>query len=246
MAAPPRIKKGPAPQRKLTANTYRKAKPFLRFDFHNRCAYCLTDLSSTKVRSRCVEVEHFDSHLPAHKVNRYGNLMLSCRACNGNKQGDPVCMEEEPSVQLLDCTKVDEFKDYIGQNPDGTWYAKEDNLSAKYHLEVFDLADDEALVHERTSIASRVRSIINLVNGEIRGLEPLMVEELMSLIRGTAKEFNNSLMVTDDGAVSVREYLIAHGVKLDNLPPPLSLKRPDHKTWRRNRQRLRSALAGKD
>lgn len=65
-------------------NEYRKYKPELREDFHQRCGYCGDhDFFSVTY----YEVDHFvPKNLDKTKEKDYTNLVYSCRSCNNSKR----------------------------------------------------------------------------------------------------------------------------------------------------------------
>ena len=80
-----RIQRGPAPAKRLTRRNYRKvALEPLRRDFQDRCAYSCQHLNRAG-GLKCMEIDHFDPRLKNKFIQRYDNLFLSTRHCNGAK-----------------------------------------------------------------------------------------------------------------------------------------------------------------
>jgi len=94
--------------------------PLLKLS-HNKCAYCECDLSK---ESKYMEVEHFeDKNNNPDKVVMWGNLLPSCKRCNGSKSTHDVIAEpivnpflSDPRLHLT--LKLYRFKgiDKIGSN----------------------------------------------------------------------------------------------------------------------------------
>lgn len=76
---------------------YTRYRRLLRFDFHYRCAYCLTHEFFLGGEAGC-EIDHYRPQRGAYArpdlVNVYENLYWSCRECNQNK-GDTWPTPEE-------------------------------------------------------------------------------------------------------------------------------------------------------
>lgn len=99
---------------------YQDYKPFLREDFHQRCAYCLI----TEARwgsERNFVVEHFrpKKRFPT-LVCTYTNLYYACNRCNEFKGSKwPVDEMRKRGFRFLDPCKVDMYQQHLEERPDG-------------------------------------------------------------------------------------------------------------------------------
>lgn len=104
----PRIVRGKPPKKTFTDNTYKKAKPYLLRDFARRCAYSQqhTDRS---LGEKTMEIDHHNPTVKGHLRNKYENLFLATRHCNGSKSNTwPSKAMRKKGIYLLNpCTETD-------------------------------------------------------------------------------------------------------------------------------------------
>jgi hypothetical protein len=209
----PRVKRGPGPKSKmLTKATYRKkALPFLLHDFERRCAYCL-DPDDFRHSSQ-THVEHFNCKLQGRKRHQYKNLMLGCAACNMSKHDKPVVNPFDRSQRLLNCTEETEFPAHIRETADGQWEAR--TPEGEYHLASIGLQErcHQLKRGERQRMAQRCFALLTQAI-QYQSYNPAA---LHNQLLGTVRDILGLLerfppLVTDQGVLTVREWLIGQGV----------------------------------
>ena len=144
----PRIKKGSGPKCVLHNSNYRRrALPYLRVDFNQRCAYSMRHWILAGGESQ-MEVDHFNPRLKGQARHRYKNLFLASRVCNNAKSDSwPTAREAAAGIRLIDPTVegdygVQIFEDPITHELVGTTPA------ARYHIDIMDL-NAESFFDER-------------------------------------------------------------------------------------------------
>ena len=217
----PRVKRGLGPpSKKLTKATYRKkALPFLLEDFQRCCAYCL-DPDDFRHPSQS-HVEHFNCKLRGRQRHQYKNLMLGCAACNASKHDKPVVNPFDKSQRLLNCTEEAEFPTHIHETEDGQWHSL--TPEGKYHLAVIGLCEN-CHRNKRAERFKMARHCLALLTQAIQyqGSNPKdLHNECLATVRAILDLLGKfPALVTDDGVLTVREWLAARGVdpKLINSP----------------------------
>jgi hypothetical protein len=176
--AGPRVKRSKGPPGVLTKNNCRKkALPYLKADFKNRCAYCLRDM--TQEHPNQSHVEHFNSHLPNRKKNQYKNLMLGCSACNLSKLTkfvtDPIATDR----RMLNCTIENEFPTHIIEN-EITCKWDPQTPAGDYHIMCMDL-NEGSHVRRRERRRKIVEHILKLEANAVHYSGPLLISHLTEL-----------------------------------------------------------------
>lgn len=215
----PRVKRGSGPSRstKLTKGNYRKKTlSFLLTDFAGRCAYCL---DPDEFRHPSLNhVEHFDCKLKGRARHQYKNLMLACAACNLSKHDKPVVNPLDKTQRLLNCTEETEFPQHIHENANGEWEGI--TPEGEYHLAVVGLQErcHIAKRHSRLQIAQRIHSLLK----QAIQYQTQNPEAIHNEIMGTVRDLLGVLdkfppLVTDQGVMTVREWLKTQGIKTELL-----------------------------
>ena|ERR1041385_2442236 len=138
----PRIVRGKKPKQRFTENTYRKAKPYLLRDFERRCAYSQqhTDRS---LGERTMDIDHYNPMLQGAARNKYENLFLATRHCNGSKSNTwPTKSARKHGIRFLNpCEEMDygvhivehpETHRLIGLTPAGDFHITCCDLNARH------------------------------------------------------------------------------------------------------------------
>lgn len=107
-----RVKRRISVDRSFTKNSYRKAKPYLLEDFQLRCAYSMQHMDRAG-GSTCMEVEHFDPRKKAQFTQKYIDLNLASRHCNGAK-GTRFLSGE---IRLLNPSNEEDYGTHIVEDP---------------------------------------------------------------------------------------------------------------------------------
>lgn len=196
----------------MTEATYRKrALPHLLRDFERCCAYCLDpdDFRHPSLN----HVDHFNCKLRGRKRHQYANLMLGCAACNQEKHDKPVRNPLKAEQRLLNCTNECEFPEHITETADGQWVARSE--AGKYHLASIGLTE-KCHMKKRAARREMAERILELCTTAIRyeAHNPAeMHEQVMQMVRCILKQLESfPPLVTDEGVVTVREWLRAKGV----------------------------------
>jgi hypothetical protein len=211
----PRVKRGPGPKSKMTKATYRKkALPHLLKDFDAHCAYCL-DPSELRHPSQN-HVEHFDCKLRERQRHQYVNLMLACVTCNMCKHDKPVVNKFNPKQRLLNCTKENEFCLHIKENEMGEWEPQ--TPAGFYHIQSIGL-DEQCHSKKRFMRRRLAESILTLYTTAIQylGHNPRVIHDaIMGHTKAIVEELRNlPPLVTEDGLISVDDWLRKKGVNLN-------------------------------
>lgn len=136
-----RVKRGPAPFATLTRTTYRKARPELRRDFNDRCAYCMRHIGTETE----MQIDHFDPRKKKDKIQVYDNLFLSDAHCNGAKQNMwPTDEEQRLGCRFLNCCDEQDYGESIFEDP-RTHELVGTTPAAIYHIDAIDLNDPELI-----------------------------------------------------------------------------------------------------
>ena len=177
----PRIRRGPAPSRRLTESNYRKAAwPALKRDFRSRCAYSMLH-GMNSGGDRCMEVDHFNPTLSGDSRHVYLNLFLASRHCNllksdhwpdeedvlaGIRFLDP-CNEQDYSYVIFEDRRSGEL---VGTTP-----------AAKWHIDILVL-NAPHLVEARQK-RTGISRVIESVEATLADLEPAIPEEMKRRMR---------------------------------------------------------------
>ncbi|TVP75263.1 MAG: HNH endonuclease [Puniceicoccaceae bacterium] len=122
--------------------TYPKAKKYLIEDIGARCAYSMLHENQMGGET-CLEVEHFDPRRKKDKIQRYSNLLLSCRHCNLKKSTKwPTEEQYRKGIYFIDPTiELDygkhifedpETHEVFGVTPAGKWQILQMDLNAGF------------------------------------------------------------------------------------------------------------------
>lgn len=66
-----------------------------------------------------MEVDHFDPTKKKNKVQRYSNLVLATRSCNGAKRNTwPSGKQRSQGKRFIDCTKEEDYGVHIFEDPE--------------------------------------------------------------------------------------------------------------------------------
>ena len=97
---------------------------------------------------RCMEVDHFDYREKTHLFQRYENLFLATRHCNGAKCQKPSAKERAAGLRLLNpCVEWD-YGPHIVEDPDTRELVGLTPLG-KYHIRTCDLNADHLVLERR-------------------------------------------------------------------------------------------------
>jgi hypothetical protein len=126
---------------------HRKYLKFLLADFESRCGYSCQHLDRAGGIG-CMDVDHFNPHLPLPQRNEYRNLILATRHCNG-KKGDrwPTAAQKRQGMRFLNPCEERDYGLHIFEDPDTfeLWGA---TPAGVYHVRYLDL-NASHLVRER-------------------------------------------------------------------------------------------------
>src|SRR3989442_896054 len=111
-----RIKRGPPPARKIPRTKIRRALPELVRDFEARCGYSCQHYTRAG-GMRCMEVDHFDYREKREVIQRYENLFLATRHCNGAKRQKPTWKERAAGLRLLNPCEEWDYGPHIVEDP---------------------------------------------------------------------------------------------------------------------------------
>jgi hypothetical protein len=140
----PRVVRGPGPKRRIARTRYRRAWAFLMRDFQQRCAYSMQHALRAG-GYKCMEVDHFDAAQKDDPTQRYENLFLASRHCNGAKGQKPTVEHKRLGLRFLNCCLetdygVHIFEDPItnrvmGVTPEGRYHVRHCDLNAEHLVE---------------------------------------------------------------------------------------------------------------
>ncbi len=103
-----------------------------------------------------MQIDHFDSTLPASTRNRYPNLMLSTGHCNNQKNRFwPTRSERRAGIRFLNPTREMDYGEHIFENPT-TFELVGVTPAGRYHIDILDLNHD-TFVFERKKRAEYLR-----------------------------------------------------------------------------------------
>ncbi len=183
----PRIRRGPPPDKRLTRRNYRKAAiEALRRDFQDRCAYSCQHLNRAG-GLRCMEIDHFDPRLKDKFIQRYDNLFLATRHCNGAK-GDtwPTRAEQALGLRFLNSCAEQDYGKHIFEDPE-THRLVGVTHAGRYHIRMLDLNADH-LVAERGERA-KIRTLLTRLAFMLkRGRSEAKAVELIAALRRQVEE----------------------------------------------------------
>ena len=153
-----RIRRGPPPAKRLTRRNYRKAAlESLRRDFQDRCAYSCQHLSRAG-GLQCMEIDHFDPRLKNKFIQRYSNLFLASRHCNGAKSDIwPTRAEQALGLRFLNPCEEQDYGVHIFEDPN-THHLVGVSPAGHFHIRYCDLNADH-LVEERRDRA-KIRKLL--------------------------------------------------------------------------------------
>lgn len=133
----PRVRRGPPPKKPLRRTTYGRALPELLRDFEGRCAYCRRHLPSRG--PRFIEIDHFDPREKKAFIQRYANLFLADRECNGKKRDIwPSQQDQSEGTRFLNCCDEMDYDEQIVENP-ATHELIGLTRAARFHIRILDL-----------------------------------------------------------------------------------------------------------
>ncbi len=141
----PRIQRNQEPPRFYFA--HRNYLKFLLVDFKNRCGYSCQHMNRLGGLGG-LEVDHFNPQLKQPQRNRYENLILSSRHCNGKKGAKWESPERQKiGFRFIDPTKETDYGVHIFEDPNTNelWGATPTGV---YQIRHLDLNADH-LVRER-------------------------------------------------------------------------------------------------
>ncbi len=126
---------------------HRKYLEYLRQDFEDRCAYSMQHWKRAGGMG-AMDIDHFNPKLRKEARNRYENLYLATRHCNGHKWKTwPSRAEWELGIRFLDPCKETDYGLHIFEDPDTfeLWGA---TVAGRFHIRVLDL-NAEHFIEER-------------------------------------------------------------------------------------------------
>src|SRR5260370_37031108 len=100
-----RVRRGPPPAKPIKRHRYRDAMPELMRYFQSRCAYSMQH----RERAGDMEVDHFAPRRKKDLIQKYANLFLASRHCNGKKGANwPSKAEQAAGCRFLNpCEEMD-------------------------------------------------------------------------------------------------------------------------------------------
>lgn len=142
---PGRVQRGDPPAKRLRRGKHRDALPELMRDFRGRCAYSMQHWRLAG-GMRAMEIDHFNPRQKKDVIQRYENLLLATRHCNGSKGRNwPNPAELAAGCRFLNpCEEVDYgeviFEDpnthlLIGRTPAAIWHIRILDLNAPHLIE---------------------------------------------------------------------------------------------------------------
>ena len=116
---------------------YTAFRPYVRYDFETRCAYCLVEEVNCGGPEN-YELDHFRprSLFPEFEHDFY-NIYYACHPCNLIKRAKwPSDELRKRGVYLVDLCASD-FEEHFQQGDDGVWEGK--TLAARYTIDILRL-----------------------------------------------------------------------------------------------------------
>ena len=115
----PRILRKEIPPKMRGAKGYLKAREYLRRDFNNRCAYCMThEYEAGGPESFCIN--HFQPRSKGGEINHYDNLYWACRICNHIKRDHwPTPEERQRGFRFADPCQEQDYGVHFVENMQG-------------------------------------------------------------------------------------------------------------------------------
>ncbi|MCC5845502.1 MAG: hypothetical protein JJU05_14740 [Verrucomicrobia bacterium] len=187
----PRIKRGTAPKSIKRHNYRKKALPALRRDFKDRCAY--SDLHVDDAGGiDAMDVDHFNPTLKKEVNQRYSNLFLSTRHCNGSK-GEfwPSEKDRKSGLRLLNPCRENEFPDHIVEEA-GTGRLIGKTPAGKLHILVMGL-NDPSLVQHRIK-RRHFRDLLHKSDGLIQLKREVSLSDCGEAIRMLKENIDKMIM----------------------------------------------------
>jgi hypothetical protein len=149
---------------------------------------------------RCMEVDHFDYRQKKDRFQRYDNLFLATRHCNGAKLQKPTAKELAAGLRLLNPCKEWDYGPHIVENPDthqlvgltplGKYQVRTCDLNAEHLvLERSERAEIWRLVRRNNGVTVRSNSALDDALAAIEALRKQvehMIPELPLLDKGEA------------------------------------------------------------
>jgi hypothetical protein len=125
----------------------------LRRDFQDRCAYSCQHLNRAG-GLKAMEIDHFDPRLKGKFIQRYDNLFLATRHCNGAK-GDtwPTRAEQALGLRFLNPCAEQDYGKHIFED-EATHRLVGATPAGRFHIRMLDLNADHLVAErrERTEI----------------------------------------------------------------------------------------------
>jgi hypothetical protein len=181
-----RISRGAAPAKRLTRRNYRKvALQPLRRDFEDRCAYSCQHLSRAG-GLKCMEIDHFDPREKEEFIQRYANLFLATRHCNGAKgQEWPSAAERALGLRYLDPCQEQDYGQHMIEDPQ-TYRLVGLSPAGKYHIRMCDLNAEHFVAErrERSEIWELLRAAVSVKRNEM----PQLAADLAAALRQQAEK----------------------------------------------------------
>lgn len=152
----PRVKRGPAPAKRIKRHRCQEVLPELMRDFDGRCAYSMQHHS----RAGKLEVDHFDPRLKKKLIQDYENLFPASRHCNSKKSNKwPNREEIAAGCRFLNPCKETDYGAQIFEDPN-THQLVGINPAARWHIRICGL-NAERLVNERAKRAKYWKQLEN-------------------------------------------------------------------------------------
>jgi hypothetical protein len=174
----PRITRGAPPEKPIKRYKHRKALPELLRDFGPRCAYSMQHES----RSGALEVEHFDPSQKKDLIQKYSNLFLASRHCNG-KKGDrwPNHQELKAGCRFLNPCEEMDYGEQIFEDPETNRLVGM-NPAAIWHIRICGL-NSSNLIEERKRRARHLQKLERQAFILTKGASPTTLQELVASFR---------------------------------------------------------------
>lgn len=143
---------------------YSKAKPFLRKDFEERCAYCMMGEAVHPDGDDGFEIDHFWPTSRKGDRNSYDNLFWSCAWCNRWKSNRwPTDKDVILDRRFVNPCNEQDYGDHFTELPDGT--LKSSSTPGEYHIKHLRLNRDKrvALRKERDFLIAKSEEVAALL-----------------------------------------------------------------------------------
>jgi hypothetical protein len=157
----------------------------LRRDFADRCAYSCQHLSRAG-GLKCMEIDHFDPRKKEDFIQRYENLFLATRHCNGAKfKFWPGGAEQALGLRYLNPCREQDYGVHIFEEPK-THRLVGVTPAGRFHVRMCDLNADHFIAErrERAEIWELLHTAVTVKRNQM----PQMAGELAEALRKQAEQ----------------------------------------------------------